>query len=456
MLHRKIQTKIENHLTSNSNKVLIIEGARQIGKSYIIRYVGKKLFKNYIEINMLEDSLMERYFERVRTVTDFYLQLGAMFGDKLGNKANTLVFIDEIQAYPHLLTLLKFLKQDDKYTYVASGSSLGVTLAQTVSIPIGSIEVVRMYPLDFEEFLWASGVNQDVISVMRERFETNQSLEEPLHDRILSLFKRYLLSGGLPDAVQKFVNTQNIVQVRNIQREIHQYYGMDAAKYDAENKLKIKTLFDYIPSALENVKRRIVAQNIENKKGKRFSDYQDEIDYVIHSGIALDVKAISNPKFPLLESTKKNLIKLYLNDVGLLTNLLYGNNIRAILDDTPQINLGIVHESVVAQELKAHGHSLSYYDNKQNGEVDFLIDDFNTLSVVPIEVKSGKDYKIHSALSHFISTPDYHIKRGYVLSNNRKVETTNNITYLPIYYIMFFDQTTNNSTILPPINISST
>ena len=440
MLHRKIQSQIENHLTSNSNKVLVIEGARQIGKSYIIRYVGKNLFKNYIEINMLEDSLMERYFERVRTVADFYLQLGAMFGDKLGDKANTLVFIDEIQAYPHLLTLLKFLKQDDKYTYIASGSLLGVTLAQTVSIPMGSIEVVRMYPLDFEEYLWASGVNHEVITFMRERFKANQSLEEPLHDRILSLFKRYLLSGGLPDAVQTFVNTQNITQVRNIQREIHKYYGMDAAKYDAENRLKIKALFDYIPSALENVKRRIVVQNIENKKGKRFSDYQDEIDYVIHSGIALDVRAISNPKFPLLESAKKNLIKLYLNDGGLLTNLLYGNNIRAVLDDVPQINLGIVYESVVAQELKAHGYSLSYYDNKQNGEVDFLIDDFDTLSVVPIEVKSGKDYKVHSALSHFISTPDYHIKRGYVLSNHREVETNNGITYLPIYYIMFFDR----------------
>jgi predicted AAA+ superfamily ATPase len=420
--------------------VLVIEGARQIGKSYIIRYVGKNLFKNYIEINMLEDSLMERYFERVRTVADFYLQLGAMFGDKLGDKANTLIFVDEIQAYPHLLTLLKFLKQDDKYTYIASGSLLGVTLAQTVSIPMGSIEVVRMYPLDFEEYLWASGVNHEVITFMRERFKANQSLEEPLHDRILSLFKRYLLSGGLPDAVQTFVNTQNITQVRNIQREIHKYYGMDAAKYDAENRLKIKALFDYIPSALENVKRRIVVQNIENKKGKRFSDYQDEIDYVIHSGIALDVRAISNPKFPLLESAKKNLIKLYLNDVGLLTNLLYGNNIRAVLDDVPQINLGIVYESVVAQELKAHGYSLSYYDNKQNGEVDFLIDDFDTLSVVPIEVKSGKDYKVHSALSHFISTPDYHIKRGYVLSNHREVETNNGITYLPIYYIMFFDR----------------
>ena len=440
MLYRKIQPQIENHLTSNSNKVLVIEGARQIGKSYIIRYVGKKLFTNYVEINMLEDSLMERYFERVRTVADFYLQLGAMFGNKLGDKTNTLIFIDEIQAYPHLLTLLKFLKQDDKYTYVASGSLLGVTLAQTVSIPMGSIEVVRMYPLDFEEFLWASGVSREVIDVMQERFKANQSLEEPLHDRILSLFKRYLLSGGLPDAVQTFVNTQNITQVRNIQREIHKYYGMDAAKYDAENRLKIKALFDYIPSALENIKRRIVAQNIENKKGKRFSDYQDEIDYVIHSGIALDVRAISNPKFPLLESAKKNLIKLYLNDVGLLTNLLYGNNIRAVLDDVPQINLGIVYESVVAQELKAHGYSLSYYDNKQNGEVDFLIDDFNTLSVVPIEVKSGKDYKVHSALSHFISTPDYNIKRGYVLSNHREVETINGITYLPIYYIMFFDR----------------
>lgn len=440
MLHRKIQSQIENHLTSNSNKVLVIEGARQIGKSYIIRYVGKNLFKNYIEINMLEDSLMERYFERVRTVADFYLQLGAMFGDKLGDKANTLVFVDEIQAYPHLLTLLKFLKQDDKYTYIASGSLLGVTLAQTISIPMGSIEVVRMYPLDFEEFLWASGVNHEVINFMREQFKANQSLEEPLHDRILSLFKRYLLSGGLPDAVQTFVNTQNITQVRNIQREIHKYYGMDAAKYDAENRLKIKALFDYIPSALENVKRRIVVQNIENKKGKRFSDYQDEIDYVIHSGIALDVRAISNPKFPLLESAKKNLIKLYLNDVGLLTNLLYGNNIRAVLDDVPQINLGIIYESVVAQELKAHGYSLSYYDNKQNGEVDFLIDDFETLSIVPIEVKSGKDYKVHSALSHFISTPDYHIKRGYVLSNHREVETNNDITYLPIYYIMFFDR----------------
>lgn len=436
----------------NSNKVLVVEGARQIGKSYIIRHVGTKNFANYIEINMLQDSLSERFFERVRTIEDFYLQLSTTHGSKLGNKKDTLVFIDEIQAYPHLLTLLKFLKQDDRFTYVASGSLLGVSLAQTLSIPIGSIEVVHMYPLDFEEFLLAYGVGQDVVDLMRDKFVSKQSLEEPLHDKILALFKRYLLSGGLPDAVNTFIETQNIELVRNIHREIHQYYGMDAAQYDIENNLKIKALFDYIPSALENTKRRIVVQNIENKKGKRFSDYKDEIDYVINAGIALDVRAISNPKFPLLESVKKNLIKLYLNDVGLLTNILYDKNIRAVLDDMPEINLGIVYESVVAQELRAHGYTLSYYDNKQYGEVDFLIDDFNLLSVVPIEVKSGKDYKVHSALSHFLSTPDYHIKQGYVLSNEREVEIVNNVVYMPIYNIMFFDRTIqSHSMIIPKI-----
>jgi predicted AAA+ superfamily ATPase len=450
MLFRKIQAQIEKHLISASNKVLVVEGARQIGKSYIIRHVGKKNYANYVEINMLEDSLSSRFFERVRTVEDFYLQLSATHGAKLGSKSDTIVFIDEIQAYPHLLTLLKFLQQDGRYTYIASGSLLGVSLAKTVSIPIGSIEVIRMYPLDFEEFLLAYGVGRDVIDVMRDRFKAKQSLEEPLHDKLLALFKRYLLSGGLPDAVNTFVETQNIELVRNIHREIHQYYGMDAAQYDLENNLKIKALFDYIPSALENTKRRIVVQNIENKKGKRFSDYKDEIDYVINAGIALDVRAISNPKFPLLESLKKNLIKLYLNDVGLLTNILYDKNIRAVLDDMPEINLGIVYESVVAQELRAHGYTLSYYDNKQHGEVDFLVDDYNLLSVVPIEVKSGKDYKVHSALSHFLSTPDYHIKQGYVLSNERKVEVVNNIIYMPIYNIMFFNRTTENQSMIIP------
>lgn len=437
MLYRKIENTIREHLKSNSNKIMIIDGARQVGKSYIIRFVAKDLYPNYIEINMLEDSLGNRRFESVRTIEDFYLQLSMIAGDKMGKKEDTIVFIDEIQAYPHLLTLLKFLKQDDRFTYIASGSLLGVTLAKTSSIPMGSIAVMHMYPLDFEEFLYANGFNEYAIKAVRAKYEHRESLDETTHNTVLGLFKKYLLIGGLPDAVNSYIESYNIVSVRAIQNEIHEYYGTDASKYDAENKLKIRRIYDMIPSTLENKKKRIVIKDIENIKGKTYSHYQDEFDYLINAGIALEVKAISTPTFPLIESSGKNLLKLYLNDVGILTGILYGNNVRAIIDDQKSINLGTVYESVVASELKAHGRKLFYYDNRNNGEVDFLIDDYDSLSAVPIEVKSGKDYTVHSALDKFVSNDDYNVKQAYVLSNNREIVSDGKITYMPIYYVMF-------------------
>lgn len=440
MLKRKIQVYIEEYLKSDEEKILIVDGARQIGKTYIINHVGNELFENYIEINLLEDSLNDRLFEDIRTVDDFYLQLSMLAGERLHDKENTLVFLDEIQEYPHLLTLLKFLKKDNRFTYIASGSLLGVTLAKTSSIPMGSIHVKRMFPLDFEEFLWANGVNEFAISIIRDKFEKKESLDEASHKKIMDLFKKFLLIGGLPDAVNSYLKDKNIVKVRDIQREIHEYYAMDAAKYDMDNRLKIRRIYDMIPSNLENKKKRVVVKNIENKKGKRFSDYQEEFDYLIHSGIALDVKAISTPVFPLIESSGKNLLKLYLNDIGILTGILYHNNIRAVLDDVRSINLGTVYESVVASELKAHGHNLFYYDNKHKGEVDFLIDDYDSLSVLPLEVKSGKDYTVHSALSNFVENEDYNIRHGYVLSNERTVVQKGKTTYIPIYYVMFFEK----------------
>ena len=165
---------------------------------------------------------------------------------------------------------------------------------------------------------------------------------------------------------------------------------------------------------------------------------KDEFDYLTNAGIALEVKAISTPVFPLIESSGKNLIKLYMSDVGILTGIYYKNNIRAIMDDEPSVNLGTVYESVVASELKAHGHKLYYYDNRNNGEVDFLIDDYDNLSVLPIEVKSGKYYKVHSALNKFVSNDDYHIKTAVVLSNERQITTNGKIIYMPIYFVMFF------------------
>ena len=437
MLFRKIQDYIEKYLNSGSNKVLIIDGARQIGKTFIIRHIGKALFPNYIEVNMLEDAIGERLFEHVKSLDDFYLRLSTLAGNKMNEKKDTLVFIDEIQAYPQLLTLLKFLKDDDKYTYIASGSLLGVTLAETTSIPIGSVEVKHMYPLDFEEFLLANGFGSTTIKVLSEKFKIEESLEESMHNKMMDLLKKYLLVGGLPDAVNSFLKDNNIVKVRTIQQEIHDFYAMDASKYDTEKKLKIKRIFEMVPSNLENKKKRIVVKDIENKKGKRFSDYEDEFDYLISAGITLDVKAISQPTFPLIESSGKNLLKLYLNDVGILTGILYRNNITAVLDDVRSINLGTVYESVVAQELKAHGFNLYYYDNKAHGEVDFLIDNYETLSVVPLEVKSGKNYSEHSALNHFLETKSFNVQQAYVLSNEREISRKGKITYIPIYAMMF-------------------
>ena len=437
MLYRKIEKIIEEKLKSNSKKILLINGARQVGKSFIIRHVGRKLFKNYVEINLLEDSLQAGNFKNIRGISDFYFQLSMVAGEKLGNREDTLIFLDEIQAYPELLTLLKFLREDNKFTFIASGSLLGVTLAKTTSIPIGSIEILEMFALSFEEFLYANGFSEFAIDTLREKFLKEESLDESAHNKILDLFKKFLLIGGLPEAVNCYVETRNIVKVREIQNQIYDFYSLDASKYDDANKLKIRRIYSMIPSMLENKKKRIVIKDIENIKGKTYSSYIDEFDYLISSGIALEVKAISNPVFPLLETSSKNLIKLYLNDVGILTALLYKNNIRAVLDDIRSINLGSVYESAVASILKANGKKLFYYDNRNTGEVDFLIDDYDALSILPIEVKSGKDYTIHSALSKMLSNTDYGIKKGIVLSNNREIKRKGGIVYLPIYYAMF-------------------
>lgn len=438
MLYRKMEALIETHLTSDSQKILLIDGARQVGKTYLIRYVGQKLFENFIEINLVEDSLGDRLFAETRTVEDLYLQISMLAGERMKQKENTLIFLDEIQAYPHLLTLLKFLSQDGKFTFIASGSLLGVTLSQTTSIPMGSIRKVRMFPLDFEEFLYANGMSRMAVSAMRKKFEKREALDEATHNKMMDFFRKYLLVGGLPDAVNSYLSDHNIQLVREIQREIHDYYAADASKYDEEKKLKIRRIYDLIPSNMENKKKRVVAKRIEGKKGKCFGDYQDEFDYLVSAGIALNVRAISTPVFPLLESSGKNLLKLYLNDVGILTGLLYGNNIRAVLSDQTSVNLGSVYESVVASELIAHGYQLFYYDNRTKGEVDYLIDDYESLSAVPIEVKSGKDYTVHSALNTFVQNEDYHIKKAFVVSNERKVTTQGKVTYLPIYDIMFF------------------
>lgn len=438
MLYRKFSETIKSFLQEEPDKILLVNGARQIGKSYIIRYVCEKLFPNYIEINLKEDFDHSAAFSYVKSTQDFYVQLGVLAKGRLGSADDTIVFLDEIQTYPHIMTMLKYLNQEHRFRYIASGSQLGITLKQTTITPMGSISVREMFPLDFEEFLLAMGADNIVIDTMREAYSNCQPLNEGLHKYVMEMFHLYMLVGGMPEAVNQFVSTQDVYKVRQIQKDIIDLYKVDASQYDAANKLSIRRVYDLIPSNLENKKKRVVFKDIENKKGTTYSDYADEFEYLTASGVALAVNAISNPHFPLYESQKKNLLKLYLNDVGLMTQVLYKMNINAVLRDERSINLGTVYELVVAQEMHAHGIPLFYYDNKKAGEVDFIIDEFHTLSVMPVEVKSGKDYYVHSALNTLMENKDYGVRRGIVFNNSRDVKIDDrNVVYMPIYYSMF-------------------
>ena len=450
MLERKFTSFLEHFLVTEPDKILLVNGARQIGKSYLIRYVGQKMFSHFVEINLKEDAEGDKVFADVHTTDDLYMRLSNYSSGSLGDKTDTLVFLDEIQSYPHLMTMLKFLNQEARYRFIASGSQLGVALSQTPSVPLGSVTIVQMFPLDFEEFLWATGIGKEWIENIKACFVREKELDENTHNILLKRFRYFLLVGGMPEAVNHFLADRNMLRVRQTHRDIHNLYRIDASQYDEEHKLKIRKIYDLVPSNLENKKKRMVYKNIEGKKGKTFSDYADEFEYLTNSGVALEVSAVSNPHFPLVESDQKRLVKLYLNDVGLLTNFLYGLNVNAVLQDIRSVNLGTVYESVVAQELAAHGFKLHYYDNKKKGEVDFLVDDHDKLEVLPIEVKSGKDYTQHSALTNFLATPDYGISRAIVFSNERKVYEKKGVTYLPIYYCMFINDNNSGGDVLLP------
>lgn len=437
MFYRKIEPYIEKYLHDDQAKILCIDGARQVGKTFIIRYLAKKRYKNYIELNMADDYLGDKLYKNVKTIDNFYLQVSVLHGDKMNNKNDTIIFIDEIQIYPHLLTLLKALKTDDKYKYICSGSLLGVTFSKTTLIPMGSITTKTMYPLDFEEFLLANSVGRNVIEHLRHLFNEQKELEESLHNKMIELFKMYLLIGGLPDAVKSYINTKNINNVRTIHEQTMNYYIEDASKYDLENKLKIKKIYEMQTSFINNKVKRVKFNQIENNDYARYLKYEDEFDYLISAGISIGVHGVRDPKFPLITSLRKNLIKLYYSDVGILTNILYKNNINAVLLDTNSVNLGSVYETVVAMELRSKNYKMFYFDRKNEGEVDFLIDDYNNLSVLPIEVKSSRGEYHFRAMTKILDNKNYNIKKGYLFSNNKEIKKVNKLIYMPIYFIMF-------------------
>jgi predicted AAA+ superfamily ATPase len=437
MFKRKIQDDLLKYFnTKKPERILIVHGARQVGKSFIIRETAKYCFNHYAEIDLKDDYEGNKLFSHVQTTKDFYILISSLFGD-LNNYDDTIVFLDEIQYYPHLLTMLKPLNSEKKYRFIVSGSLLGITLRHSF-IPMGSITEQRMYPMDFEEFLWANNYGVDSINYLKNCFENTEPVNDGIHNHTLSLFKDYLLSGGLPDAVKEYVTNRNVSAMRRVQTEIYEYYKDDCSKYDMEHSLKIRRIYDSLSSYMSNKVKRVQFKSIEKKINSNFDKYEDEFDYLFDSGICLGTRAVSNPVFPLSESTSKSLIKAYYNDVGLLTNILYKTNVSAVLNNDKGVNLGSVYETISAMELLTHGHELFYFDSRKTGEVDFLINDYNNLGIVPIEIKSGNDQNNFRALPRLIDkNGPYKIEKGYVFGNKNIVEEKNGITTLPIYMIMF-------------------
>ena len=431
MLKRKISDYLESYFTPNRREALLITGARQVGKSYAIREFGKSHYSSFIEINLLEDSIARTSISKASNSKDLLLRISAIASQPL-IKGKTLIFFDEVQVVPEIVTAIKFLVEEGSYQYVLSGSLLGIGLKGISSMPVGYLTVKEMYPLNLEEFYRACGVSDNIFSVLEEAFKAEREIDSIIHRKLMELFRLYLIVGGMPAVVQTYLDTNDIKKVVNKQREILSMYVEDISQYDINNKLYIKDIFNLIPAELNNPNKRFILKNLnENAK---FSRLEDSFIWIREAGVAIGVYNIEEPKLPLELAKLRNLFKLFSNDVGLLA-CQYADGIQLrILNNDIDINYGSIYENAVAEELYSHGLKLYYFNSKKQGELDFVIklDD----KLLPIEVKSGKNYLRHNALKNVIENKDYEIEKAYVLYNEN-IKRVGNIVYLPIYLMMF-------------------
>ena len=432
MIERKVEQRLERF--RQEDKALLITGARQVGKTFIIREFGKQAYQSFIEINFLENKTAASLFENARDSRDLLLRLSAI-ADKPLIPGQTLIFFDEVQECPEIVTAIKFLVEEGSYRYILSGSLLGVDLKDIRSVPVGYMDIVQMYPLDFEEFALANRVSPNVIDALREAFEEKRPVDAVVHERMMALFRLYLIVGGMPAAVMKYLETNNLRDVIGEQQAIIALYKKDIARYDPEEKLYLEDIFDLIPSELNCKNKRFILKNLnENFK---FSRYSNSFLWLKDAGVALPTFCVAEPTVPLRLSKSSNLFKLFLSDVGLLASMYMDHIQVKILNGEKSINFGAVYENAAAQELKAHGFDLYYFNSKKQGELDFLIE--RNGHVLPIEIKSGKDYTKHAALSNVLANEDYDIPEAYVFQNDN-VSQTGKITYYPIYMLMFVEK----------------
>ena len=431
MLKRKIEKDIEKWL-DNSEKALLVYGVRQAGKTFIIRECLKRNGCEYIEFNLINQPELVEILRDSTGIDDLIIKL-SLYSEKKIIPGKTIFFFDEIQRYKEIVTKIKFLVEDKRFRYILSGSLLGVEIVNLKSAPVGYLQTLNMYPMDFEEFLQIFSVDEAIINNLRNCFITKTKVDEIIHNKIMEMFNIYLIIGGMPAAVERYRNTENIDDVMEEHRAIIEQYKLDFTQYEEENrKLIITHIYELIPAELNEKNKRFMIADIN--KNLRYDRISDSFVWLWKSGVALGVFNTTEPTIPLMLNEKSALFKLFISDVGLLTTI-YGKSCKLkIVNKESDINKGAVFENVVAQELHAHGYPLYYYNSKKFGEIDFIVEQ-NGKSL-PIEVKSGKAYNKHSALNNLMNAKEYGIEEAFIFTNDN-VKIEGKLNYLPIYMVMF-------------------
>lgn len=426
-MYRKDSIIIEEWL-KRSDKALLVTGARQIGKTWLIREEIAKSGYCKFEVNFIDQPDLVDYLNVKMSANEFLVKLKMIMPEDC-KPQETVVFFDEIQKCPEIVTKIKFLVEEGSFKYVMSGSLLGVELKGITSVPVGYLTVLRMYPMDFEEFMIANNVSKTTLEMLKAKFETCQPVDEFIHQKLLSLFFIYLIVGGMPDAVKIYIATKDIREVDKVQRDIVALYKEDFSQHESEDKkLKLISIYDIIPAELNKQNKKFVFTMLN--KELKFDRYENSFLWLKDAGVALPVYNVEAPVIPLKASKSSNVFRLFSNDTGLLTSAYPAETKLELINKNSEVNNGAHFENAVAQQLTANGLEPYFCKKKNIGELDVLVEMDG--KVVPIEVKSGKAYKAHKSLDNFMKISDYHIEKAYVLSV-ANMEQEGFVVYLPIY-----------------------
>ena len=432
MIRRDAEKQI-NDWIDNGKDALLITGARQIGKTYLIRNCLKEKNIPYIELNFIENSEYIELFSKSFSSKDIIMRLSLIGGEKL-IPGKTVIFLDEVQECKELITAIKFLVEDGSFKYILSGSLLGIELSDLKSAPVGYMSIFDMYPLSFKEFIKALGVSNEIIDILKQSYKNRTEVDTFIHNKLIDLFNLYLIVGGMPEAVSIYIETNNLEKVSKIHEKIIRLYKQDFSKYEVNNKLKLKEIYDAMPSQLDQKNKRFRLNILGDKMN--YDRAENSFIWLKDAGVAIPVYNLNEPKLPFILNENRSLFKLFFSDVGLLTSQYSLQTKMAILNKEQSINNGSLFENAVAQELLCKGFKLYYFNSKKQGELDFLIELDG--EVLPIEVKSGKDYKKHSALNNVMNDLNYDIPEAYILNQNN-IEIKYKLIYLPIYMLMFIE-----------------